>query len=220
MGFHGFPPEAFEFYEGLAADNSRTYWQAHKQQYDEAVRGPMSELLEALDGFGPFHIFRPNRDVRFSKDKSPYKDHLGAFGETQGGAGYYIHLDAGGLMTGSGYYDMATDQLDRYRQAVDEERSGTEVARLCAEAEAGGLGVGAMHELKSAPRGYPRDHPRIELLRRKGLVTTKYWPRSAWMQTTKVVARVRGAWQAGAEINAWLDAHVGPSTLPPDDARR
>src|SRR4051794_30489889 len=92
VGFSGFPAAAATFYEGLAADNSRAYWQAHKDVYAAAVRGPMEDLAEELHAFGPFHVFRPNRDVRFSKDKTPYKDHVAAYGEREGGSGYYVHF--------------------------------------------------------------------------------------------------------------------------------
>ena len=98
MGFTGFPAEAVTFYEGLGADNSRAYWQANKDVYSRSVRGPMDSLVEELAEFGPFHIFRPNRDVRFAKDKTPYKDHVAAYGEGEGGTGYYVHFSATGLL--------------------------------------------------------------------------------------------------------------------------
>lgn len=220
MGFSGFPAEAITFYEGLAADNSRTYWQASKAVYDRAVRGPMDELLVELAAFGPFHVFRPNRDVRFAKDKTPYKEQIGAFGEGEGGTGYYMHFSAQGMLAGSGYYHMAGDQLERFRAAVDEERAGTELAAIVAGLEKSGLEAGAMETLKTAPRGIAKDHPRIELLRRKGLMVARSWPLAKWMHTKAVVGKVRDTWTAAAPMNAWLDAHVGPSTLPPDESGR
>src|ERR1051325_11582899 len=79
MAFRGWPAEALEFYEGLEADNSRTYWLAHKDVYDKQVQAPMADLLADLAAeFGVGKIFRPNRDVRFSADKSPYKTAIGA----------------------------------------------------------------------------------------------------------------------------------------------
>ena len=218
MAFTGFPDEAFAFYERLAADNSRAFWQANKAVYEQAVRDPMAELIEALGEYGPFHVFRPYRDVRFAKDKTPYKDHMGAYSESEGGAGFYIQLGAAGMFTGCGYYDMATDQLARFRAAVDADATGGELAGLCAAATNGGLRLGAMSELKTAPRGYPKDHPRIELLRRKGLIASLDWPLAKWMHTKQVVTRIRDAWAEAGDIVEWLDTHVGPSTLPPDDA--
>ena len=181
MAFTGFPDEAFAFYERLAADNSRAFWQANKAVYEQAVRDPMVALTEALGEYGPFHVFRPYRDVRFAKDKTPYKDHMGAYSESEGGAGFYIQLGAAGMFTGCGYYDMATDQLVRFRAAVDAAATGAELAGMCAAAAKGGLRLGAMSELKTAPRGFPKDHPRIELLRRKGLIVSRDWPLAKWM---------------------------------------
>ncbi len=218
MAFTGFPDEAFTFFERLAADNSRTFWQANKATYETQVRAPMLALLDELEEFGPFNVFRPYRDVRFAKDKTPYKENIGAYGESDGGAGYYVHLDTTGMFAGSGYYNMAFDQLERFRNAVDSKASGEKLEVLCAEAEKRGLKLGAMSELKTAPRGYPKDHPRIAILRRKGLVASKEWPLAKWMHTQEVVTRVRDAWSAAGDLNKWLNKHVGPSTLPPADS--
>jgi uncharacterized protein (TIGR02453 family) len=217
MAFSGFPSEAILFYEGLVADNSRTYWQANKPVFERAVRQPMNELLAELAEFGPFHVFRPHKDVRFSKDKTPYKDHIGAYGESQGGAGYYVQFSASGLLVGAGYYQMASDQLDRFRRAVHSDVLGSELTQLCSALATEGFDLGAIGELKTAPRGYPRDHPRIEILRRKGLIASRQWKPAGWFETRALIGKVRTAWCAADDMNAWLDTHVGPSTLAPDD---
>ncbi len=92
MAFTGFPIEGVEFYEQLAADNSRAFWQANKARYDEYVKQPMLELTVDLAEFGPIHLFRPYNDVRFSKNKPPYKTQQGAYGESEGGTGYDVQL--------------------------------------------------------------------------------------------------------------------------------
>jgi uncharacterized protein (TIGR02453 family) len=220
MTFRGFPEAALRFYEGLEADNSREYWQSNKRIYEDSVKGPMLALLDAVpETYRPFHIFRPNRDVRFSSDKSPYKTAIGAVGESDGGAVYYVQLSAQGLMVGAGYYAMAADQLERFRAAVDADATGTEIARLVAAAARKGYSAMAMNELKTAPRGYPKDHPRIELLRRKGLALSRQFPPAAWLHTAAARKKVEDAWAGAAPVCAWLDAHVGPSELPPDDER-
>ncbi len=220
MAFTGFPPEAFDFYRRLSADNSRAFWLANKATYDQAVRAPMLALLDEFPEMGTFHVFRPNRDVRFAKDKTPYKDHIAAYVESQGGAGHYIHLGAEGMFAGCGYYDMAADQLERFRAAIDADATGSDLQARCTAAEKRGLRLGAMSALKTAPRGFAKDHQRIELLRRKGLVASQDWPLAPWMHTKKVVAKVRAAWAAAGDLDEWLDMHVGPSTLPPDDLHR
>ncbi|MFD0349554.1 DUF2461 domain-containing protein [Kitasatospora aburaviensis] len=156
MTFQGWPAEALDFYEHLEADNSRTFWQSHKEQYEQAVREPMERLLAELEPeFGPGKIFRPNRDVRFSADKSPYKTHIGAH-LTAGG---YVQLSADGLACGNGLYQLAPDQLDRYRAAVAEDVTGAELERVIDAVRAAGPQVVGRDSLKSAPRGYPKDHP-------------------------------------------------------------
>ncbi len=216
MAFAGFSTEAISFYEGLVADNSKVYWQANKATYDAQVKGAMVALLEELDEFGPFNIFRPYNDVRFAKGRPPYKEAIGAVGEREGGAIFYVQFSAAGLTIGSGYYAMATDQLERFRVAVDDESRGAEIAAISA-ALAKKYTIGAISELKTAPRGYPKDHPRIELLRRKGLTAFMSWTPQPWMHTKAVVKKVRDGWNGASELNDWLDAHVGPSTLPPPD---
>ncbi len=98
MSFEGFPDEGLVFYEGLEADNSKTYWTRHRHTYDDAVRAPMQALLDELaDEFGSPKLFRPYRDVRFSNDKTPYKTHQGAVVNPEGrGAGaWYVQVSAG-----------------------------------------------------------------------------------------------------------------------------
>jgi uncharacterized protein (TIGR02453 family) len=212
MAFNGWPAQAVEFYDGLEEDNSREYWHAHKAVYSEAVLRPMEELLEELSGrFGPGRIFRPNRDVRFSADKSPYKTAIGA---TLSGGGY-IQFSAAGLAAGRGMYMMAPDQLERYRRAVDTDPAGSEVVRLTGEAQAAGIEITSHDQLKTAPRGFARDHPRIDLLRLKGLIGWRQWPVAAWMSTSAAGSRVVDFLLTTEPLQAWLDQHVGPSQLDP-----
>lgn len=211
MAFRGWPAEALEFFEGLAADNSKTYWQAHRTAYEQVVKGPMDELLaELAPEFGEARIFRPYRDVRFSTDKSPYKTHIGAT-LSRGG---YVQLSAEGLGVGAGMYHLAADQLDRFRQAVADDGRGTAIAAIVADLRDRKLEVAAHEVLKTAPRGYPKDHPRIDLLRHKGLIVWKAWEPAAWLGTKKAKDRVVDVLRAAAPMQAWLEAHVGPSELP------
>jgi uncharacterized protein (TIGR02453 family) len=211
VAFRGWPAEALEFYQGLEADNSKTYWTAHRAAYDEKVYAPMAALLADLEPeLGPGKIFRPNRDVRFSADKSPYKTAIAATLE-QGG---YIQLSANGLAAGAGMYMMAADQLERYRCAVADEKRGAHLQRLVDELTGQGIEVTARDTLKTAPRGYPKDHPRIGLLRNKGLISWREWPPARWLGTPAAKQRVVEFLRASRPLQDWLDAHVGPSELP------
>ena len=109
MTFSGFPDAGPAFYEGLEADNSKTYWLAHKAVYESAIREPMLALVDALEGeFGEARLFRPYRDVRFSADKSPYKTHQGAFTGADTAFGYYVQMSADGLALGGGFRATST----------------------------------------------------------------------------------------------------------------
>ena len=204
MGFTGWPVEAVEFYEGLEAENTKTYWQEHKPVYEECVKAPMEELLAELsDEFGPGRVFRPYRDVRFSKDKTPYK--LTCAAHLPGG---YVSFSADGLFVGSGLYRPEPDQLQRFRAAVDDQRSGSELEAIVAGLTRDGYDIAAHDVLKTAPRGYPKDHPRIELLKRKGIVMSKSWPVGAWLGTSKAKERVIACLQAARPLNGWIERHV------------
>ena len=213
MAFKGWPAEALEFYEGLEADNSKVYWSEHKAVYVESVHGPMAALLVDLaDEFGDGRIFRPNRDVRFSADKSPYKTNVAA----TLGAGY-VQLSADGLAAGSGMYHLASDQLERYRRLVTSDATGPQLERVIAEVKGAKIDVVGTNPLKTAPRGYPKDHPRVDLLRNKGLIAWKQWPVAAWLGTAGAKTRVADFFRAAQPLTVWLDDHVGPTTI---DERR
>ena len=209
MTFRGWPSEALDFYEGLSADNSKTYWTTNLTVYETQVRAPMVELLAALEPeFGTGKIFRPYRDIRFSKDKSPYKTHLAAWLE----AGGYVQLSADGLAAGSGMYQMAPDQLDRYRRAVDDPRTGEELTALIAAIERARIGVQGHGSLKTVPKGYPKDHPRLDLLRHKGLTTWKEWPPAPWLGTAAAKDRLVEFLRRSRTLREWLATHVGASS--------
>lgn len=210
MAFKGWKVEALEFFERLEVENTKAFWQRNKDVYEKLVLAPMEELLAELEPeWGEGRIFRPYRDVRFSADKSPYKTHIGAMV----GDGY-VQLTARGLGAGSGMWEMAPDQLQRYRDAVVADRTGRDLGRRVATARAAGLEVAAHETLKTAPKGYPKDHPRVELLRFKGLITWREWPAGAWLGTKRAKDRLIGFFGLSEPINEWLRTNVGSSTLP------
>ena len=215
--FRGWSDEVFTFYEQLEADNTRTFWTEHRATYDDEVRAPFDALGELVaDEFGPLKVFRPNRDVRFSKDKSPYKTRCYGVAEGEGGESYYVEISARGLVVGTGYWMMAKDQLARYRQAVDDPGTGEQLVAVVDDLRSSGLRI-EDQGLKTAPRGYARDHPRVELLRAKSLAALRSWEPARWIGTKAAATRITDVWRAGAPMNGWLAANVGPSTEPPSD---
>jgi len=205
MTFSGWPEEALDFYDGLAADNSKSYWTEHKVTYEQRVLRPMTELTEELAAeFGEPKIFRPYRDVRFSADKSPYKTHIGA---VIGGTGY-VQLSAEGLGAGAGMWQMAPEHLERYRAAVVSDGPSTELEQVIARIEKADITVHGHGALKSAPRGYPADHPRIVLLRYKGLTAWKQWPVEPWLETAAAKDHLISFFRTVQPLCSWLTTHV------------
>jgi uncharacterized protein (TIGR02453 family) len=215
MGFKGWPATALEFYEGLEADNSKTYWNDHKAVYEQDVKAPLTELLaELADEFGGGRMFRPYRDIRFSADKTPYKTAMAAGIGEYG----YVQLSSAGLMAGAGMYHLMPDQLTRYRAAVAADQSGRLLETTIRGITKKDFDVHGTDPLKTAPKGYEKDHPRIDLLRNKGLVVMKQWPVAAWLGTAAAKGKIVEVLRAARPVVDWLDEHVGPSTL--DKPRR
>lgn len=211
MPFSGWSAAAVEFFAGLEEDNSKSYWQAHKEIYTESVLKPMEALLaELAPEFGGGKIFRPYRDVRFSADKTPYKTAIGATLHHGG----YVQFSADGGGAGGGMYHLSPDQLERYRLAVAEDLTGEELTRLVAELTQAGIGVSSREVVKTAPRGYPKDHPRIEFLRYKGLITWQEWPAAAWLDSPRAKDQVVAFLRASGPLQEWLGKHVGPAQTP------
>jgi uncharacterized protein (TIGR02453 family) len=211
MTFKGIPVEAFEFYEGLQADNSKAYWTQHKSLYEDAVRGPLIALVADLEHeFGPAQLFRPHRDVRFSADKSPYKTHQGAFCELASGIGFYVQLDADGLMTAAGFHTHSTEQTARYRRAVDDETAGTALVGIVTKLGKAGFTLGG-DQVRTRPRGCPPDHPRLELMRHQSLTAHRRVAPHPRLASVKALDLVRTDWRHLRPLNDWVLDHVGPA---------
>jgi uncharacterized protein (TIGR02453 family) len=169
--------------------------------------------VESLpEEFGTFKTFRMNRDIRFSADKSPYKTQHGAAHEADGTV-HYVHLDAHGLMAACGAYMMAPDQLERYREAVAAERTGRALQNILDDLGERGFEVGhGMGEpLKTAPRGYPKDHPRVELLRQKAVSAHRRLEGSQLRDAAAVQRFVVDTFDACGPMNDWIKSNIGSS---------
>ena len=218
MTFRGWPVDAIEFYAKLEADNSKAFWQANKDTYERAVKEPFLELSEAIaKKFGPLRVFRPYRDTRFSKDKTPYKTAAAAVTESEGGAAYYVMISAEGLYVGSGYYHLANDQLAKFRAAVADTRTGPKLAAAVDALRKQKFDVHSRDSLKRVPRGFDPDHPRAELLKMKGIHAGKEFGAPKWLHSAAALDRITTAWQAADPMNKWLNRNVGPSTEAPPE---
>jgi uncharacterized protein (TIGR02453 family) len=209
MSFTGFPDEAFAFYEGLEADNSKTYWTTYKQTYEECVRAPLRALVDELGGGYPEpKVFRPHRDVRFSPDKSPYKTHQGAFCAMAEGVGYYLQIDADGLYTAGGFYAHSRDQTARYRAAVDDDATGRQLEKIMKTLVRQGFTPGG-DRVRTRPRGCPADHPRLELMRHESLTAGHRHPPTEELSTRAALDLVRADWRRLRPLVDWVLANVG-----------
>jgi uncharacterized protein (TIGR02453 family) len=221
--FEGFGPEVHEWFRGLEADNSKEYFAARRDFFETSIRGQMEALLtELTEKFGgEVKMFRQNRDIRFSADKSPYKTNTYGvvYGSGIAAQGLYASISAGGLVAGSGYHMMASDQLERYRAAVADDSHGSELAKLVARAQKAGLELWG-ESLATAPRGYAKDHQRIELLRRKNLTLGATIESERGIGRSDALQFVTKTWCAAAPVTGWLDQHVGASMQPMDRGRR
>ena len=210
MSFAGFPEAALDFYEGLEADNSKAYWTDHRPVYDDAVRAPLQALLDALaPEFGVAKVFRPYRDVRFSKDKTPYKTHAAAAIGDDVHGGLYLQLSAAGLMVAGGAHGLATDQARRLRAAVADDLAGTALVALLEDLQGAGFAVEG-ERLQRVPKEHA-GAPRQELLTLKTLFATRTHPPAPWMHEPGALEVVRADWRRVQPLNDWLARHVGPS---------
>jgi uncharacterized protein (TIGR02453 family) len=203
--FTGWKGDFKGFFLGLKLNNSKAYFESHRKQYEQDVKAPLVALLADLEPeFGAARISRPNRDIRFSADKSPYKMNIYATTERGG----YVALDAGGLAVGGGRHMLEPSELADFRKAVDAKASGEKLAVVVAALRAKGYDVEGQ-ELKRVPPPHPQDHPRGDLLKHKTLYYWRRWPLEPWIATAKARERVKQSWLDGADLGAWLSRHLG-----------
>jgi uncharacterized protein (TIGR02453 family) len=206
--FTGFPVAALDFYDDLEMDNTKSFWAAHKHVYDEAVRLPMLALTGALaEEFGQAKVFRPYRDVRFAKDKTPYKTGQGAIVNVGAATGYYVEIAAPGVRVGGGYYHAGGPDLARIRAAIDTEHSGEELVRIVEGLRRKGFEVRG-EQLKTSPRGYDAGHPRIDLLRYTSMSLGRSYGFDQVIHGPELLDQVRKDWRALRPLVEWIRQRV------------
>ena len=215
--FRGFSAWVFEWFAGLERDNSRAYFNATRERYESEVRDALTLMLRELSATfgGEVRVFRQQNDMRFAP-ASPYKTRSYGVLEYSSPvkARVYADVSSRGLYSGSGYHRLASDQLSRYRAAVVDDALGGRLLEAQAKAVEGGLEL-IGDSLGSVPRGYARDHPRAELLKHRSLLAGRLIPGESGISREAALNHVAGSWQAAEPLTAWLDEHVGPSTLEP-----
>lgn len=212
MAFRGFPVEALAFLAELEDNNDRDWFKAHRARYDEHLVAPARALADELSDLGRPHLFRPFNDTRFHA-APPIKEHVGLAIGMEGAGGFYVELSLDRLLVAAGLHSPQPDQVERLRRAVDDGRRAGVLTRALRKAQDAGLELSAP-DLKRAPRGWPADHPRIELLRRRRVVVSQRHPVAGWIHTGRCGPRIREQLDAAAPTVRWLREHVGPSERP------
>ena len=205
--FAGFSPEAFAFFGKLARNNEREWFQARKETFEKVCKQPFEALAWALDPKeGATFMTRIYRDVRFAKDKSPYRtDISGMVG------GHYLQISAKGLYVGVGLYMPEPPALRKLREAIAADGSGRALVGIVERLRAKGYEVVSHESVTSAPRGYEAGHPRIEFLRMKDIHAGITRP-PADLATAKAVERIRRDEAELAPFRQWLLEHVGKTS--------
>ena len=221
MSFQGFPDAEAKFFKLLAKHQSREWFQSHKAEFDEGYQAPMKELLAEVNagmdkGFKHVDlsepkIFRIFRDVRFSKDKAPYKTHIAGFIAIKIGGNVmevpfalYFHVGLPNSFAAAGHYMMSTQQLVKFRAAVADDKRGRELEKLLAALKKKGFTVESHSSYQRVPKGYDVDHPRAEHLKRKGLTVTFPAMPKGLLASKKLVPWLVTNAKAAAPLVEWL----------------
>ncbi len=211
--FRGFPSGAIDFLRELEANNDRDWFKANRARYDELLVAPARALGEDLAPLcGRPHLVRPWNDTRVHPGP-PIKEQLGLAIGYEGSGGFYVELSLDGLFVACGLHNPAPDQLARIRRLVDDGRTAATLTKAISAAEAGGLQLNEP-TLRRAPKGYPLDHPRIDLLRRRSLTVSRRHPLARWIHGPAAGRRIRAELDAGAPLVRWLRERVGPTDRP------
>jgi uncharacterized protein (TIGR02453 family) len=206
------PPEALEFLRELEANNDRDWFKANRNRYDTYLVEPGRDLAAQLVHLGEAHFFRPYNDTRFHM-RPPIKEQFGLAIGYGGAGGYYVELSLDGLLVAAGLHHPASDQLARFRAAINDGRRATNFERAVGTATGVGLEL-AEPALRRAPRGYPQDHPRIGRLRMKELTVYRRHPLEQWLHEPACDELIRTELEAARPLVSWLGKHVGPPQHP------
>ena len=202
---HDITSDAARFFADLEKDNTKVFWSANKARYEKAVRDPFAAVLHQLeDEWGPFKVFRMNRDVRFSADKSPYKTMRGAVSKTS--HHHYLHIDKAGILIVAGAYMFTKDQLSTVREKLVRDADAGQFLSVVADLKTKGIDLdqGGAAPLKTAPRGFDPAHPMIEYLRWNGMMATKRVSVDEGVAVVQLAEDVSAFWRTTGALVAWM----------------
>ncbi|MBC7591194.1 MAG: DUF2461 domain-containing protein [Salinibacterium sp.] len=204
MTFEGFGPKALDFFDRVKKDNTKTFFEAHRDDYNTHIRQPMEDLLGVAEAkYGTGRVTRPHRDVRFSANKEPYRINASMWAGTVGGV--YLSLTLDGLEVGGGLYGPTRDQRERARTAIDAQPRAASTLNDIVETLASQGFEMAGPSLTTAPRGYDKENPNISLLRLKHFAALVTLPVAA------PAAEIFETWSRVEPLIEWSEKYVGPA---------
>ncbi len=219
--FIGFDKKTLSFFRQLEVNNSRDWFEAHRQNYENYVLKPAQEFVmemgERLRQLSPEvfaipkidkSIFRIYRDIRFSKDKTPYKTNLAIFfwdgpRKRNDNSGYYLHIDAKKVFIGLGLYIFPKDVLEHYRELISKPQEAEKLLAVLQEIRDKGYGAGG-HGTKNVPRGYDTHYQYAELLKFKGIYTWFECPPPEELFSSKFIDWCYNIYEAMAPLHYWI----------------
>jgi len=221
MAFQGFPEAGIAFLRDLARHNDRDWFEAHRSAWDDGIVPAMLEwcgaLAERLRDVMPALVFVPrvggsvyrlNRDIRFSRDKRPYKTHVAALlwegGERHDSPGVYLHVDANDVIFGGGIYVFEEARLDRWRKLLHNAASFERLEAALSAAKKAGLKLEVSDKLQRPARGFDPEGPQAELSKYKGLAVGKRAKPVGWLHTVEALDRSESVARAYAPLHAWM----------------
>jgi len=226
-----FDKEALTFFRGLKRHNAKPWFEAHRGEYESHVKQPLADLVEEMDlrfaSFAPEFVgdpkrsvFRLNRDIRFSSDKSPYKTHAACWffhgdGSSKvgreahgGGAGFYFHLQPGASMVGGGCWMPPRPALQKFRAAIAADPRAFERVVLAPPVARRLGGLSEEEMLKRTPRGYPDDHPAARWLKFQSFTVGRSLT-DAQVTGARLSAILESDYKAMLPLVRWLNATLG-----------
>jgi uncharacterized protein (TIGR02453 family) len=225
--FQGFPEGGLAFLRSLSEHNERDWFEAHRSAWDGEIIPAMLEWCSALAErlrdemprltFVPRvggSLYRLNRDIRFSRDKRPYKTHVAALlwegAEKHDSPGVYLHVSPDEVIFGGGIYAFEEARLDRYRKLLRADASVERLEAALAAAKQAGLKQEVAEKLQRAPRGFDPEGPVAELSKNKGLSVGKRWKPAGWLHTPEALDRAEAVARAYAPLHAWMRDELCP----------
>ncbi|MDO9484742.1 MAG: DUF2461 family protein [Actinomycetota bacterium] len=207
--FKGFGPGLIDYYLDLEQHNNREWFLANRASYDSEVALPLKALaLDLAADYAPVKVFRPYRNNRFWPELPPLNEHASLVANVGSTAVYYLRIDADGMLVNGGSHDLSRDQLALFRTIVATQDGAAEVRSLLSDAAANGFRLAEANQLKTAPRGYSKDHPNIDLLRLRSLSLSRHFPPGKWLASRESYERIVEGWQAVTPWVTWLRVNV------------